>query len=153
VKDRSVVFSKTSSVYSNILVNFSMWHTIEEKRKMRNGSKKGKQHQKSQFKRAALIELRIRRCTSWCQSKSWVKLAGLASMGALLLNITNFGEVLTSTKNYKLSWTTGQALIRYTQFLIQIHFINPFINAPVDVKPLGGRVGHLIFHAIFGQIL
>jgi hypothetical protein len=76
-------------------------------------------------------------------------------MGALLLNITNFGEeVLKSTKNYKLSWTTGQALIRYTQFLIQIHFSNPFyINAPIDVKPLGGRVGHFIFHAFFGQIL
>jgi hypothetical protein len=74
----------------------------------------------------------------------------LASTGALLLNITNFGkEMLTSTKNYKLSWTTGQALIRYTQFLIQIHFINPFINAAIDVKPLGGRVGHLIFNAIF----
>ena len=38
---------------------------------------------------------------------------------------------------------------RYTQFLVEIHFINPFINAAIDVKPLGGRVGHLIFHAIF----
>ena len=56
---RSVLFSKTSSVYSNILVNFSMRRTIEEKRKMRNGSKKRKQHQKSQLKRGALIELRI----------------------------------------------------------------------------------------------
>ena len=36
--------------------------------------------------------------------------------------------MLTSTKNYKLSWTIGQALIRYIKFLIQIHFINPFIH-------------------------
>jgi hypothetical protein len=37
-----------------------MRHTIEEKRKMRNGGKKRKQHQKSQLKRAALLEDALR---------------------------------------------------------------------------------------------
>ena len=47
-----------------------MRHTIEEKRKMRNGSKKRKQHQKSQLKRAALIEDALRDVKAKAES-SW----------------------------------------------------------------------------------
>jgi hypothetical protein len=47
-----------------------MRHPIEEKRKMRNGSKMRKQHQKSQFKHAALIEDALRDVKAKAES-SW----------------------------------------------------------------------------------